>query len=215
MKTIYIVGGDGFARESYLLLSFSIQENSELKFGGFLGHGGYGKSVDYKSYQHLYQGEVSEHHFKEDEYVVIGAAYPKLRKKIYNELKNRGVKFYTLVSKGTYIPPTVELGEACTICYGSVFTTDIKIGIGNVFNGQTIVGHDCQIGDFNFFGPRCQILGNATIGDSNQIGANAILLPKAKIGNNNIIAPLSAIYKGCKNNCYMNGNPALKTGSVE
>ena len=35
------------------------------------------------------------------------------------------------------------------------------------------------------------------------------------IGDNNIIAPLSAVYKGCKNNCYMSGNPALKTGKIE
>ena len=77
------------------------------------------------------------------------------------------------------------------------------------------VGHDAEIGDYNFFGPRSQILGNVKVGNSNQIGANTILLPKAKIGDNNIIAPLSAVYKGCKNNCYMSGNPALKTGKIE
>ena len=37
----------------------------------------------------------------------------------------------------------------------------------------------------------------------------------SKIGDNNKIAPLSAVYKGCKNNCYMAGNPALKIGSIE
>lgn len=52
------------------------------------------------------------------------------------------------------------------------------------------------------------------IGDSNSIGTNALVLPHSKIGNNNKIAPLSAVYKGCKDNCYMVGNPALKIGSV-
>lgn len=215
MKTIYIVGGDGFARECYQVLYCIMPENPELKFAGFLGHGGYGHTVDYKSFQHLYIGEVSEHKFKDDEYVVIGAAYPKLRKKIYDDLKAQGAKFINLVAKGVYIPPEVELAEACVITNKIVFTVDIKIGVGNVFNGEVIVGHDCEIGDFNFFGPRSQILGNVKIGSFNTIGANAILLPKAKIGNNNKIAPLSAVYKGCKNNCYMLGNPAMKEGVVE
>ena len=93
-------------------------------------------------------------------------------------------------------------------------TSNINIGNCNVFNGDIIVGHDVEIGDFNFFGPRSQILGNVKVGSSNQIGINAILLPKSKIGNNNKIAPLSAIYKGCKDNCYMLGNPALKIGEI-
>lgn len=29
------------------------------------------------------------------------------------------------------------------------------------------------------------------------------ILPHSKMGNNNKIAPLSALYKGCKDNCYM------------
>ena len=89
------------------------------------------------------------------------------------------------------------------------------IGNCNVFNGNVILGHDATIGDYNFFGPASQILGNVKIGNQNQIGANSILLPNVKIGNNSKIAPISAVYKGCKNNCYLLGNPAVKVGEVE
>lgn len=214
MKTIYIVGGDGFARECYNNLKNLPDYGRQIQFGGFLGHGGYGTTVDYKSYQHLYKGEVSEHEFLENEYVIIGAGYPSLRLKIYNELKVRDIKFFNLISNNSNISESVIIGEANVIICSS-FTVNINVGNGNVFNDTVNIGHDAEIGDFNFFGPRSQILGNAKIGNSNQIGANAILLPKAKIGDNNIIAPLSAVYKGCKNNCYMSGNPALKTGQVE
>ena len=84
-----------------------------------------------------------------------------------------------------------------------------------MFNGDIIVGHDVIVGDFNFLGPRSQLLGNVKIGNINTIGANAVLLPNAKVGNNNKIAPLSAVYKGCKDNCHMLGNPALKIGDIE
>ena len=76
------------------------------------------------------------------------------------------------------------------------------------------VGHDAEIGDFNVIAPRTTILGGVKIGDFNSIGTNAVLLPHAKIGNSNKIAPLSAVYRGCKDNCYMIGNPALKEGST-
>lgn len=91
---------------------------------------------------------------------------------------------------------------------------NIEVGNGNVFNGGIVVGHDAKIGDFNLFGPCTQVLGYITIGSSNTFGANAIILPHSKIGNNNKIAPLSAIYKGCKDNCYMAENPALNMGDI-
>ena len=215
MKTVYIVGGDGFARECYMHLQTITGYGSEIKFGGFLGHGGYGAGVDYKSFQRLYIGEVSEHQFTTDEYVVIGAGYPNLRKKIYTELKARGINFFNIITPSCGIEPSSEIGECNVIVEFSKISVNCKIGNGNVFNCNIIVGHDSTIGDFNFFGPRSSILGNVKIGNENQIGTNSVLLPKAKIGNNNIIAPLSAVYKGCKDKCYMAGNPALKEGTTE
>lgn len=215
MQKVYIVGGNGFARECYLYLLWMSEMNPDIQFGGFLGHGGYGHTVDYLNLQEFYLGEVADHKFNINEYVVIGAGYPELREKIYKELKGRNVKMFNLVAPYVYINPTVEMGE------GNVFVApftpgpNVKIGNGNVFNGDVVVGHDATIGDFNFFGGKSQILGGVKIGNSNKIGTASVFLPKSKIGNYNQIAPMSCIYKGCKNKCYMAGNPALKVGDVE
>ena len=215
MKRVFIVGGNGFARECYYMLKLSKRgyAASDFEFGGFLGHGGYGHTVNYKEYQHLYKGEVSDFSFCEDDYIIIGAGYPHLRKKIYDDVKKLGLKFFTLSVDGTEFASSVKYGEANI--FGSPFriTVDINIGTGNVFNGGIVVGHDAEIGDFNFFGPSSQILGTVKVGDMNQIGANSILLPNSKLGNNNKIAPLSAVYKGCKDCGYYMGNPAVKIGS--
>ena len=213
MKKIFIVGGDGFARECYNALVHLPIYNTEVIFGGFLGHGGYGHTVDYKSYQHLYLGEVTDHKFQDDEYCIIGAAFPKLREKIYNDLKKLGCKFYTLCID-CWSSDSLEYGEA-NIFMNTISTVNIKIGNGNVFNGNIVIGHDSVIGDFNFFGPRSQVLGNVKIGSNNEIAVSSVFLPKSKIGSNNKIAPMSVIYKGCKDNCYMQGNPAIKIGVVE
>ena len=215
MQKVYIVGGNGFARECYLYLLWMSEMNPDIQFGGFLGHGGYGHTVDYLNLQEFYLGEVSDHKFNINESVVIGAGYPELREKIYKELKARNIKMFNLVAPYVYINPTVKMGE------GNIFVApftpgpNVKIGNGNVFNGDVIVGHDVQIGDFNFLGGKTQLLGGAKIGNSNKIGVASVFLPKSKIGDYNQIAPMSAIFKGCKNKCYMSGNPALKVGDYK
>lgn len=211
MKTIYIVGGDGFARECYMYLKERIDVDKNIIFGGFLGHNGYGEKTNYHNLVQYYKGDVSQHNFKEDEYVIIGVGSPFLREIIYTDLKKIGVQFYTLISVSSKINEFVEFGEA-NIFIHFLPSPNVKIGKCNLFNGWTVVGHDVEIGNFNFFAPRVQVLGNVTIGNNNSFGANSISIPKSKIGNNNIIAPLSVIYKGCRNNCYMSGNPALKLG---
>ena len=191
------------------------KSDTSIQFGGFLGHGGYGHTVDYFDLQKYYLGEVSDYEFKEDEYVVIGAGYPALRAKIYNDLKERkDVNFFTIYV-GEKPQDSVHFGEANIITPMSCLSCNIEIGNCNVLNGDVIVGHDVKIGDFNFFGPRSQVLGNVDIGNENQIGANTILLPHCKIGNKNKIAPLSVVYKGCRNDSYWSGNPAVKIGNIE
>ena len=152
MKRIFIVGGNGFAREIYLHLKKIIEINPEIQFGGFLGHNGYGKEVDYKRYQKYYIGDVSEHEFKDNDYAIIGAGYPSLRKKIYEDLKKRQIKFYTLVPPEVKLNCDVEYGEANIFIPPFEPSIDCEFGIGNVFNGHVIVGHDVSIGNFNFFG---------------------------------------------------------------
>lgn len=215
MKKIYIVGGNGFARECYKYIKNIEKTDSTINFAGFLGHGGYGHTVDYLDLQQYYMGEVTEHHFSDNEYAVIGAGSPYLRKQIYYDLKELGIKFYTLITINSFIDGSFDIGDGNIFVSQHLNSHNIKIGNGNLFNGQVTVGHDVEVGDFNFFGPRSQLLGNVKVGNLNSVGANSILLPNSKIGNNNKIAPLSAVYKGCKNNSYLIGNPALKVGDIE
>ena len=212
MKKIFIVGGDGFARECLNILKEVEGYGSEILFEGFLGHRGYGEQTNYKNFAQFYVGDVSEHIFADEEYCIIGAGFPELRKKIYKDLKDIGVHFYNLIGRGCFIPKSVTLGE------GNIFippfrgSVNINIGNGNVFNCDVIVGHDVEIGNFNFCGPRSIILGNVKIGSMNIIGSSSILMANCRVGDHNKIAPLSCVYKGCRDGKYMLGNPAVNVG---
>lgn len=210
MKTLFIVGGDGFARECCQRILDISSVDSTVKFGGFLGHNGY--RVDFKVLDRYFICDVVNFEFKEDHYAVIGAGYPGLRVKIYQDLKKRNINLHNLIPPGVRLSPQVTIGEGNVFAPSCVPSPDVRIGNGNVFNGDVIVGHDAHIGDFNFIGGRSQILGNCRIGDLNTVGAGSILLPRSRIGNHNKISPLSAVYKGCKDNCILHGNPALNVG---
>ena len=213
LKKVYIVGGDGFARECAHYMQQLEKMDKDLIFGGFISHQGY--KVDYKDMEGYFCGDISEHIFKDYEYVVIGAALPPLRSLIYNDLKKRGVRLYTLVAPGCSLNEHIEMGEGNIFIAPFQASVHMKIGRCNVFNGGVIVGHDNVIGDFNFFAPCSQILGNAKIGNYNSIGANAIIIPNAKIGDCNKISPLSVVYKGCRSLTVMHGNPAVKTDDID
>ena len=211
MKKIFIVGGGGFARECHLALTGLEKSDPSISFGGFLGHNGH--EVDAGTYSHLCLGDVSAHEFKEDEYAVIGVGNVAIRKKIFFDLKNAGIKLFTLIC-GSSLSPTVKYGEGNAF-FGATITSEVVIGDGNLFNGDIIVGHDCRFGNFNFIAPRTTFLGYVSVGSENLIGTGSVLLPGCKIGDGNKIAPLSAVYKGCRSNCYMMGNPAMKVGDIQ
>lgn len=213
MKTLYIVGGNGFAKECVQYVRWNIEQGEDVRLGGLVGHNGY--KVDFGTLNDLFVGDLSQMNFKPDDYCIIGAGYPELRSKIYNDILMHGGKLTNLCIN-CYIPDNLDIGTGnCLVSTQLTGGTNIHIGNGNLFNGQVVVGHDSNIGNFNFFGPASQILGMVTVGNNNTIGANSILLSHVRVGNNNKIAPLSCVYKGCRDNSYMFGNPAEKVGTVK
>lgn len=203
-KDIICIGGQGFIKECIYYLSLK----DDVKLKGLVSYDSF--IPDVKNINYL--GKIDDYTIEDNDYFIICAGAPDLRAEIYHKLKEKKAKFYTLLHK-TVLNDTVKIGEA-NIFVECRLTVDIEIGNGNLFNIGATVGHDAKIGDFNFIAPYVQVLGNGKVGSKNSIGTHSCLLPGSKIGNGNKIAPLSAIYKGCKDNCYMLGNPALKVGTV-
>jgi acetyltransferase-like isoleucine patch superfamily enzyme len=214
MNKLFIVGGDGLARELYMHIIRHEKYEEEFSFGGFLGHAGYGHVVDYKNLQHLYKGELDDYTFEESDFCLIGLGNPALRKKVFDDIKCAGGRLANFISSISVVAEDLVMGEG-NLVISSLVAVSVTMGDGNILNGNVAFGHDTFIGDFNFFGPASHLLGNVILGNYNQIGTSSIVLPKGKVGNHNKVAPLSVIYKGCKNNGYYLGNPAVKMGNVD
>ena len=210
-KHIVIVGNSGFARECHIMLRQMMLADPALDFRGFLSFEDY--EADLKDLAPLFLGNDDDYAFTPEEPVVIGIGDPDLRKKAHEKLMARGCSFFTLVHPTSYIDASASLGEGNIFGSRCHVTSNCAIGNANVFNGLVHIGHDAVIGDYNFVAPNVQILGDVRMGDLNTIGATCVLLPHCRIGCGNILAPLSAMYKGCGDFTYMSGNPAIRMGT--
>lgn len=216
MPKVIIIGNSGAARECYWILqdmlSSSVGLRNYYNFVGFISWKGY--TGDLKEFCNMTIGTDTEHTIDKDALYVIGVGNPALRKTIFDDFKSRGATFMNLIHPWTDICASAVIGEGNIFQRGSTVYCNASIGNGNYINGAANLSHDAAIGDFNFLGPYTLILGGAKLGSCNHLGPHCVLLEHSQAGDNNLFSPGSYLYKGCKNNCRLAGNPALKIGQI-
>lgn len=215
VERICIVGNSGAARECYWILRDMLDADRALarrwEFGGFYSWGGYGGNL--KDLETQFRGPIEGQCAPDGRLYVIGVGEPRLRRDIFRFLKARGCALATLVHPWTWVCPSAVLGEGNILQRGCTVYDNSVLGDGNYLNGAVNLAHDAAMGDFNFLAPYAMMLGNARIGSCNHLGPYSVVLDSCRIGDNNLVAPGAILYKGCKDNCRMAGNPALKIGT--
>ncbi len=207
MRNVLIIGNAGAARECYWLLCEVMRQRKDLAFKGFLSFEGHAGELH--ELAHLQLGIDDEYTSNQNDIFVLGLGLPALRAKAFHKWKAKGVEFLTLIHPVTTILPGAIIGEANIFACATYISCNTVIGNANYMNGSVTIGHDVTVGDANFFGPFSLVLGNVQIGSQNSLGVRSVILANARIGSGNIIAPGAFLYKGCRDNKIMAGNPAL------
>ncbi len=214
-KNIIIIGNSGAALECYacILEILAISSfHSLFTFKGFLSHKGYkGNLGEFSSYA---LGSDEDYILQKDDIFVLGIGDNTIRNTAYANMKARNGEFLNLISPLVYIGQNVVLGEGNVLLKCCNISNNTIIGNANYLNGSVVIGHDVNIGDANFFATHSAMYGSAKLGSYNRLAPKAMLLEKSKLGNNNTIAPAAVVYKGCKDNALMAGNPAVKIANT-
>lgn len=212
MQRIFIIGNSGAARECYWIIQDIKRADAtfakQYEFAGFFawqGHAG-----DLADLAHMLQPELENYAIQENDIFIIGIGKPELRRDVYVTMKKRGACFLNLVHPLADVCPSALIGEGNIFHRHSTVYANARCGNANYFNGYVNISHDTIIGSYNFLAPYSIVLGNARIEDLNHLGPHSVLLDKVSIGSGNIISPGSVVYKGCKDNCRLLGNPALQ-----
>lgn len=187
MRSIYVLGASGLAKEVAQLIGQINAVTPTWKFGGYI-------DVDRGQSAKLPWGEV----VGDDDWlmsrstpvdVAIGVGSPNLRRKISEKFRSLpGFEFPNLIHPSTFVDTdVVSMGVGNAIARGCVFTCDIAMGDFNFFNLNVTIGHDCKIGSCNVINPGCNVSGGVEMGDSILVGTGASIIEQKKIASETTI----------------------------
>ncbi|MCY7410440.1 MAG: acetyltransferase [Chitinophagales bacterium] len=143
----------------------------------------------------------------------IGTGKTAARKILFEKLISVGGNPVTIISPHSAIGKFGnEIGSGSCIMTGVIITSDVKTGIGCLFNLHTTIGHDCVIGSFCEFSPGVSLSGKTIVGDKCFFGTGAVTLPGVKIGDGCIIGAGAVVNKDVPAHTTVIGIPAKPIG---
>lgn len=142
-------------------------------------------------------------------YVAIGAAFPSIKKRVYNKLSaNKNVIFPSLIASNAWVSEGVQIGIGvivypnCSVNYGSVLH-DFSI-----LNMNCAVGHECHIGKFTSLAPGVHLGGHTIIGESTEMGIGSATKQSILIGDNVEVGGQAMVVSDISSGKKVKGIPA-------
>lgn len=205
---LYIIGTGGFASEvtEYILdIGYQIDGYFDID----------DTNHKYYGYDAPYLGNEVDFMFKRGDNIVIAISDYKIRKRIYTNLKGKGLNFPNIIHKNTFISQSSIIGDGAILCPFVSITSNAKIGNNFQANIYSYVAHDCIIGDNVTFAPSVKCNGNVIVKDNVYMGTGTIIYQGKKdeplvIGESVVIAAGSVVTKNIPDGMKVFGNPAIE-----
>jgi sugar O-acyltransferase (sialic acid O-acetyltransferase NeuD family) len=113
---------------------------------------------------------------------VIGIGHNSNRKRHFENFKEAGVPFATIVHPTATCGLDVELGEGTVVLAHAVVNSGSRIGPNCILNTACTVDHDCTIGLHAHLAPAVNLAGDVRIGEGVFTGIGAKVTPGVSIG---------------------------------
>lgn len=145
-------------------------------------------------------------------HVLPAIGYTKMnqrRENTYYLCKKLNYKIYTYVSSRAYVDcKLADIGEGCIIMPRAVVDPCTKLGVCNVINSGSGVGHNSFVGDFNWFSGNVSTAGDVTIGSRCFFGMNSLICNNVRIADETLISVCSYVTSDTKPGMAYMGMPA-------
>lgn len=130
-----------------------------------------------------------------------------VRSQIFQEFKDRGYRFTSVIHQNAVISPYATLGEGVQIMAGSVIETFAEIADNTIINTSSSINHDCRIGKHCHIAPGTILSGNVTVGGLTHIGTGSTVIQNVRIGSQVLIGAGSLVLRPIKDNSKVFGVP--------
>lgn len=210
MEKIILVGGGGHCK----VLVDIIESEGRFEIAGILDRnkdGVLGIPVigDDEDLQELFSSGI-----KNAAICVGGLSNPKVRERIYDNLKKIGFQLPVLKHPNSIVSKYAEIGEGTCIMAGAVINPCAKINEICVINTSAVIEHDCTLKCNVNVSPRAVVLGDVEIRENTLIGSGSIIKQGVKIGRNSMIGAGSLVLKNISDEVLAFGNPAREIRSI-
>ena len=211
MKNLIIVGCGGFAREVYWHAQNSHGFGTDWQIKGFLDGDVKLSAEDYKKLPENVPvlGDVDNYKICVDDVFTVAVGTPQPRKKLIEKILSRGGEFINLITKDSYIVPSVKIGRGVILAQ-IVANDHAEIEDFVVINRVSGIGHDTKIGKYTCIMSGVNITGGTVIGEEVFIGSNVTFAPKAKIEDGAYVGMGSIVLKKVRAGKKVFGNPAIE-----
>ena len=207
MKDLIIVGASGFGREMVKYIEDINREKPTWRLKGFIDdnlHALDGYPCDYKVI-----GAIKDWQPSEIEEFVCALAFPEVKRKVVELLKEKGARFITLIHPTAMLHTYCSIGEGTVITPHSVISANAKVGDFVSVLGSN-VAHDASVGDFSTLSGKCALNGHVQCGKMVYMGCGVLVAPSKKIGDGATVGIGSVVISNVKAGTAVFGNPAKK-----
>lgn len=208
MKTKYIFGTKGFAKEVEFILQDNLGDDASVVFVAE------NNSEDLNTTINGRKVISEEQFFRLNDplecFIAVGS--PAIKQKIFYKLKDKSnISFPNLIHKSVVFDKRfVSMGVGNIICSHVSITTNIYIGNFVHINLNCTVGHDTKIEDFVTCSPASNISGNVLIKELSYLGTNCIIIEKKIIASNVIIGAGAVVVRDLLESGTYVGMPCKK-----
>lgn len=179
-KRLILVGCGAFARELINWVDDLVDIGKSNPVSGFLDDNP--DALSAFSYSVPYISSIQSYVPKDGDQLLMAVGDPKVKKKLYAELKEKGGSFAQLIHPSAVVARTAKLGEGVVVCPQAFVSADAIVGDLCAINGNASVGHDVKLGGFSTLSAHVDLTGWVHVDECVFFGSGARVLPKVKIG---------------------------------
>lgn len=140
--------------------------------------------------------------------LVCGIGDPRIKLEVCKDLLQRGARFTNLIHPGAQVSSNVRMGMGIVVAGFTILSNFARLGdfiTVNVFCG---IGHDSTIGEGCTFSPFSDVTGSAVLERGVFMGTNSAVIPGVRVGEFAKIGAGSVAYTNVKAGNTVIGVPA-------
>ena len=207
MKDIIIVGASGYGREVLRIIENINEVTPTWRVLGFLDDNP--DALDGVECEYKIIGSIKDWQPKPDQWLACALAFPVVKKKVVESLKERGAQFAVIIHPNAVINPRSSIGEGTVITNNCTLSDNANVGCFCTILSSG-VAHDARVGDYSTLSGRCMLNGHVEVGSMVYMGCGVLVAPSIKIGDGATVGIGSVVISKVKAGTKVFGNPAKK-----